>query len=295
MTDGDGAASGPATGTGRGKLVLCGEHAVVYGHPAIALAVDRTTVVRLVRRPGPTTIDSAHGDHRLLGALCTGLEAEGLSVGVETDLPVGRGMGSSAALAVALVRARAALAGEAIDADAVYERAMPVERAFHGNPSGVDVAVSAHGGCLWFQRGDGAGVPIRQHLACGRWSLEVLDSGVAGDTGQLVAGVAARRPEIDPVLERIGALVGHAREALCDPRALGELLTENHDLLRRIGVSTPQLDGFVALALANGAWGAKLAGAGGGGVVIALTGDPGRLLSAAAAAGVPAFECAPWP
>lgn len=286
---------GSAAGTGRGKLVLCGEHAVVYGHPAIALAVDRATVVRLTRRPGPTTIDSPHGDDRLLGALCTVIESEGLSVCVDTDLPVGRGMGSSAALAVALVRARAALSGEAPDADTVYHRAMPIERAFHGNPSGVDVAVSAHGGCLWFQRGDAAGVPVRQRLVCGRWSIVVLDSGIAGDTGQLVAGVGARRPEIDPVLERIGALVAEAREILCDPRALGELLTENHGLLRRIGVSTPQLDAFVALALANGAWGAKLAGAGGGGVVIALTEDPGRLLAAAATAGIPAFECAPWP
>lgn len=136
-----------ASGTGRGKLLLCGEHAVVYGHPAIAFAVDRRTTVTLTERPGPTEICSVHADERLLAALAGVVEPEGLRVEVSTDLPVGRGMGSSAALAVALVRARAALAGEAPDPDEVYERAMPIERAFHGNPSGVDVAVSARGGC----------------------------------------------------------------------------------------------------------------------------------------------------
>lgn len=281
-----------SSGVGRGKLVLCGEHAVVHGFPAIAFAVDRKTVVHLTPRPGPTGIDSAHGDHRLREALCTVIAPEGFAVTVDTDLPVGRGMGSSAALAVALVRAQAALVGEDPDPDTVYARAMPVERAFHGNPSGVDVAVSALGGCLWFQRGD---PPVRERLPCGRWSIVVLDSGCVGNTADLVAGVGARRPGIDRTLERIGALVAEARTVLDDPRALGPLLTENHGLLREIGVSTPVLDDLVALALRCGAWGAKLAGAGGGGVVLALVDDPEPLLREAMAQGVPAFACAAWP
>lgn len=280
-----------ASGRGHGKLVLCGEHAVVHGHPAIALAVDRSTTVTLTRRPGPTTIDSPHLDPRVAAALGPVLPAEGTGVEVTTDLPVGRGMGSSAALAVALVRARAALDGLSLGPDEVYDRAMPIERAFHGNPSGVDVAVSARGGCLWFRRGD---PPVREPLSCGDWRLVVLDSGSVGDTAALVAAVTARRPDIDPVLDRIGALVGRARDALHDPAALGPLLTENHRLLREIGVSTPRLDALVELALGAGALGAKLAGAGGGGVVLALVDDPEPVLHAAARAGVDAFGCAPW-
>jgi mevalonate kinase len=110
-----------------------------------------------------------------------------------------------------------------------------------------------------------------------------------------VAGVASRRPGIDPVLERIGALVVEARRVLDDPRALGPLLTENHRLLRQIGVSTPTLDDLVALALDHGALGAKLAGAGGGGVVLALTEDPAPILAAASDRGIHAFGCTPWP
>lgn len=281
----------PGRGTGHGKLLLCGEHAVVHGHPAIAVAVDRSTEVTLTPHAGTTTVTSNHTDHRVLDALLTVLPGEGFDVGVVTDLPVGRGMGSSAALAVALVRARAALDGDQPDADEVYARAMPIERAFHGNPSGVDVAVAASGGCLWFRKGD---PPIREPLPPPAWSLVVLDTGTSGDTQELVAAVGARRPDIDPALARIGALVAQAREALADPVALGALLTENHALLREIGVSTPALDALVALALDAGAHGAKLAGAGGGGVVLAVVTDDEPVLAAARSAGVTAFRTRLW-
>lgn len=273
-------------GRGHGKLLLCGEHAVVHGSGAIAVAVDRGTTVALTRIDGPTRVSSAHTDARVLQALLAVLPPTGVDVGVQTDLPVGRGMGSSAALAVALVRARAAAAGASLSVPEVYEQAMPIERTFHGNPSGVDVAVSAAGGCLYFRRGD---PPVREPLPAPRFRLVVLDSGVAGDTGALVAAVAARRPGIDPALARIGALVEEARAALGDPAALGALLDENHALLRQLGVSTPALDALVALAKQAGARGAKLAGAGGGGVVLAVVDDPGPVLAAAAAAGVTAF------
>jgi mevalonate kinase len=283
-------ASATGVGRGHGKLLLCGEHAVVHGSGAIAVAVDRGTTVTLGTLDGPTRLTSAETDGRVLQALLEVLPAEGFDVTVSTDLPVGRGMGSSAALAVALVRARAALIGEHPDVDEVYTRAMPIERAFHGNPSGVDVAVSAAGGCLYFRRGE---PPVRERLPSPRFGLVVFDSGTAGDTSTLVAGVAARRPGIDPALARIAALVEEARACLHDPRALGALLDENHALLRAIGVSNDTLDGLVALARRSGALGAKLAGAGGGGVVLAIVDDPAPLLRAAADAGVSAFSARP--
>lgn len=249
--------------------------------------MDLHTTVILTERPGPTVVRSPHRDDRLVAALASVIEPEGLDVTVETDLPVGRGMGSSAALAVALVRARH---GD-LDPAQVYERAMPIERSFHGNPSGVDVAVSAAGGCLWFCRGE---PPVRRPLVPGPWRVVVLDSGSAGDTSALVAGVAARRPTVDPVLAQIGALVERAEIVLHDPAALGEILTENHARLQEIGVSTPVLDDLVQLALSSGAYGAKLAGAGGGGVVLALVDDAERLLAAARSRGLAAFECRPW-
>lgn len=276
-------------GRGLGKLVLCGEHAVVYGHPAIVFAVDRSTTVELKRRPGPTCIENLAGDERVRQALRSALDPDGWGVIVRSDLPVGRGMGSSAALAVALVRARAHHDGELLDADETFRRALPVEQVFHGNPSGMDVAASVRGGLLRYRRGD---PPMVEPIATPHgWSVVVLDSGETGETAQLVAGVAARRPAVDSALERIGALAPECERHLTDPVALGALLDANHALLREIGVSTPRLDELVALARGAGAFGAKLSGAGGGGVVLALVDDPEPVLRAAQAAGVSALSC----
>jgi mevalonate kinase len=277
-------------GRGRafGKLILCGEHAVVYGHPALAVAVDRATSVALRRRPGPTDVaPGTWSDARLRLALREGLGEEGWEVAIHSELPVGRGMGSSAALSVAVIRAWAAATGASLEPGDEHARAMALERVFHGNPSGLDHAMAARGGAVRYTRGEAA--PILVDLPPPAWRLAVLDSGTAGDTRALVAGVAARRPGVDPALDAIGALVPRAEAALADPAALGPLLTENHALLRRIGVSTPALDRLVDLARSAGAHGAKLAGAGGGGVVIALGPDPDAIVAAARAAGVDAF------
>ncbi len=278
-------------GRGSGKLILCGEHAVVYGHPAIAFAVDRGTTVDVVARRGPTMLDADQDDARLLAALHTVVPPDGWAVKVRTDLPIGRGMGSSAALAVGLVRALAAARGESPDDAAVEDAAMPLERAFHGNPSGLDVALSARGGIARYRRG-----PPRtlEPLPVPGWSVVVLDSGEAGNTAELVAGVAARRPGVDRALERIGALVAHAEAVLADPAALGPVLDENHALLREIGVSTPRIDELVALAKRAGALGAKLSGAGGGGVVLALAPRGATILSQCLELGIDAWECRPW-
>ncbi|MFT4624705.1 MAG: mevalonate kinase [Myxococcota bacterium] len=282
-----------STGVGFGKLILCGEHAVVYGHPAVAFAVDLQTEVSIERIVGPTSVVDCAADSRLVRALHAVLEPTGWRVGVQSTVPIGRGMGSSAALAVGLVRARAALDGEQLDPDTAYARAMPCERVFHGNPSGLDVAVAARGGCIRFTRGT---PPKLEPLQPGDWSVVVLDTGLVGDTASLVAEVASRRPGIDGTLTEIGALVDRCCASLHDAGALGPLLTQNHRLLSQIGVSTPELDDLVTLALDAGALGAKLAGAGGGGVAFALVHDDlaaDRVLEAAHRHGIDAHKCSP--
>lgn len=285
-----GARIAEASGSGLGKLILCGEHAVVHGHPAIAFAVDLQTRVTLRRDDGAThVVDDGGTDPRLTEAIELALPETGWEVQIASTLPVGRGMGSSAALAVALARARAAHEGRQLDPDEVFARAMPLERVFHGNPSGLDVAVSARGGAIRYRRGPPPHIePLTTRAA---WRVVVLDTGRLGNTAELVAGVSAQRPGIDPVLARIGTLVTEAAGCLDRPGDLGPLLVENHRLLARIGVSTPELDALVVLALDAGAWGAKLSGAGGGGVVMALVDDPAPLLRAAGARGVAALEC----
>jgi mevalonate kinase len=277
-----------ATGRGLGKLIVLGEHSVVYGHRALAAAVSLGTTVALTRRPGPTALGASQvQDERLGRALAAALPAEGVRVDITTELPVGRGMGSSAALTVALLRAAAALAGEALTPEALHERGFAIERVFHGNPSGLDHAVAARGGALVYRKGEPPEV-----VAMPPTEIIVLDSGVAGDTAALVAGVASRRPAIDPHLDRLGMLVEQALPLLADIEALGAVMNEAHEHLRAVGVSTPRLDELVALAREAGSPGAKLSGAGGGGVVIALAGGAGwSILAAARAAGVHAFSC----
>lgn len=277
-------------------MILFGEHAVVYGHPALAMAVDRGTTVEMEPAPGPRRVVAGPmADPRLEAALDLLLPSQGLTVRIETELPVGRGMGSSASLAVALVRARASAEGRRASLTECIEEGFRVERVFHGQPSGIDHTVCARGGAVRYLRG-AQGLCI-EPLALGPLPLVVLDTGRAGHTGALVAAVAARRPGVDPVLAEIGALVERCVPLLAASAlpALGEAMTENQALLRALGVSAPENEALVSFALAQGALGAKLAGAGGGGVVIALHPRPSRLLAAAREAGVPAFPVSPAP
>ncbi|TNE89190.1 MAG: mevalonate kinase [Deltaproteobacteria bacterium] len=275
----------PAVGFAGGKLILTGEHAVVYGFPAIAVGLDLGTTVRLEPVDGETHVASEPADDRLLAAVRAALPAEGLCVRVSSDLPIGCGMGSSAALSVALVRAHAALEGRALTPDREFTRSLELEKVFHGTPSGLDNTVAAYGGAIRFERGD---PPKIRHLTPPSCTLVVLESGEAGDTAALVAGVRSRHPGNQPTLDAIGALTAEIEAKLDDPASLGPLLTRNHRLLAELGVSNARLDELVELALAHGALGAKLSGAGGGGVVLALVEDPQPLLDAAAARRIPA-------
>lgn len=273
-----------------GKLILFGEHAVVYGYPAIATAVDLGTAVSLQPQQGPTSVRGADiQDPRLDAAIAAILPASGVGVRISTELPVGRGMGSSAALAVALIRAKAAWEGRVADLDECIRQGFVVERIFHGRPSGIDHTVSARGGALYFRRGTAG--PQFDAAAIAPLTLVVLDSGVAGDTLALVAAVRSRRPAVDGALQQIGDLVQTMMPALArgDLPGIGAGMNANHGLLQDLGVSTPRLDALVSMARQHGANGAKLAGAGGGGVVIAAHPEPEHLLAEAQARGIEAF------
>ncbi|TVQ92493.1 MAG: mevalonate kinase [Deltaproteobacteria bacterium] len=274
-----------STGRGHGKLILAGEHAVVYGYPALATAIDRGVRVQL--DPGPTTCPPA-----LERVIASVLPEGGFTVSVTSTLPAGRGLGSSAALAVALVRAAAAARLEALSPHEEWQRVFSIEEHFHGTPSGIDQAVSARGGLIRYRRGP---PPQITPLPSPDLRFVVLDSGTSGETSVMVRSVAAQHPSNEPTLRAIGELVPRAEAALTDPAKLGPLLTHNHHLLRRLGVSTPALDELVQLALDAGAYGAKLSGAGGGGVVLALVDEPDPVLRAAERAGVASFVCRPVP
>lgn len=297
-----------AVGAAPGKLILAGEHAVVYGHRAVAAAVTLGTTVELRYRPGPSGIDAADiDDGRLWPALQSVLpeawRAAGLGLTIRTTLPVGCGMGSSAALAVAVIRAVAALEGRRADFAECYDKGFVIERAFHGTPSGIDHTVSSMGGVLCYRRGTAqagaqAGAqaaPQVERLPPPPLAWIVLDTGrPARTTAEMVAGVRARQPTA--ALDAIGALVERlvARLRAAGPvgpeqiAEIGAMLDGNHRLLQEIGVSTDRLDAACGAIRAAGAAGAKLAGAGGGGVAI------GAVAPDQAAQALAAVQAAGW-
>jgi mevalonate kinase len=289
----------PAQASAGGKAILLGEHAVVHGRPALAVGLGRHVSVRLVPRPdGQREIPSS--DDRVRTAVARAAsafgipESAGFALELGGNLPVAMGLGSSAALSVALVRALAAAEGVALSAARLDEVAYELERIFHGTPSGVDSTTAARGGVLWFEKGP----PRRSEPVALRRSLTyvVALTGTRHETARTVASLrerAAAHPEVyAPVFDAIGALVRSARAALerGEWPALGRFMTMNHELLRALGVSTPELDELVARALDAGAFGAKLTGGGGGGAALVLAGDdPTRVLESLRATGYEAF------
>ncbi|HHH31030.1 MAG TPA: mevalonate kinase [Polyangiaceae bacterium] len=210
-------------------------------------------------------------------------------------LPAGAGLGCSAALGVAVVRALDAAVGHRADDAQVAARSLAWEQVFHGNPSGLDNAMAAHGGIKRFVRGE----PLETLRAARPLRLVIGDSGEASSTREMVAAVARHRARgegrFQKSLDAIAALVSNAQLALEDGdlRALGQLMDLNQALLSAWMLSTTRLEEMCAAARDAGAHGAKLTGAGGGGCMIAVVEDAetaAKVVAAIEALGRTAFE-----
>jgi len=275
-----------------GKVILLGEHAVVYGIPAIAVGIDRGARATAIRRAGSTSVlevpgwsvvaaegesstDLARAFSALVGAARASAAAtilEGaVTVSAHAELPPGGGLGCSAALGVAV--ARALVPG--LDPAAAADLAMAWERVFHGNPSGIDAAVAAHGGSIRFEKGR-----AMERVSLGAPLTVCLGStGVGSSTKTMVEGVARlrerRRDVVDKAFAGIAAIVQSGRAALeaGDTGALGQLMDMNQMILAGLFLSTEEIERLCGAARSAGALGAKLTGAGGGGCVVALAPD----------------------
>jgi mevalonate kinase len=280
--------------TACGKVILLGEHAVVYGFPAIAIPVQALQA-RADWEPGPAPLRIIAPDVGLNAALtdlpdlhplayCVrhaaeafGVEPPGGVLTVRSEIPIAAGLGSGAAVSTAIVRVLADAAGKRPTAADVSAIVFAIERIYHGTPSGVDNTVIAHRRPIFFRRGSEAVVlAVRRPV-----HFLIADSGMPGSTREAVAGVR-RRHDASPALydglfRKIGALAESGRSDLEAGSAvrLGAALDENHELLRAIEVSTPALDRLVEAARGAGALGAKLTGGGLGGNLIALV-EPER-------------------
>jgi mevalonate kinase len=272
----------PAHGRAGGKVILLGEHVVVYGRPALAtglpLAVDATVDLGA----GPRLISEAGGDPRTTrlvaeAARAFGLDPSKVVVHVRSDVPLGRGLGSSAALSVAVLRAMAGAAGRMLDVPATLRLGRELEGVFHGTPSGVDPAAAALGTCFRFVRGE---PPTVTPIALGRPLRLVIAYGErARSTGSAVGALRERwerdRDRYDALFDEATTVVeqGIAAAERGDLRALGAAFDRNQAVLEALGVSHDDVERLVTAARAAGALGAKLTGGGAGGAIVALADD----------------------
>ena len=286
--------------TAPGKMILFGEHSVVYRGPAVVLAIDRRARVNASRRDDRKVYVDADNlgfsgyfeddvYHAVRGKVWRGRNLAALNVaakktmdhlGVESGvnlkvrsmIPIAVGLGSSAAICVATVGAVERLFDANLSKEEISRLAFEGETIIHGKPSGVDNTVSTFGGVLSYERDSG----IKHHKLDSSMPFIIGNTWKKRSTRKMVESVAAlkeRNPAlVDSIIDAMGGIAGEGLDALLakDIHRIGDLMNMNHGLLSAIGVSTMKLEALVYTARQNGALGAKLTGAGGGGCMIAV-------------------------
>jgi mevalonate kinase len=202
-----------------------------------------------------------------------------LDIWIGGTLPGFSGLGASAASSVAIARAISEELNLNLSNEKINAVAYEGEKAYAGNPSGIDNTAATYGGFMWFKKNPAGGQDLVERLKVRR-PIEIVigSTGKVANTKLMVEGVADRKKKdpkkYDPLFKQAESLAFAGRKALeaGDLKKVGDLMNENHRILQEIGVSSKELDNLVDIARKQGAFGAKLTGGGGGGCMVALTG-----------------------
>lgn len=274
-----------------GKIILFGEHAVVYGRPALAVAVtqvhadvevsDSPRAGIWIHAPAVNLhaeVNSLPSDHPIASAINNFLFLSrvspfpNLEIHISSTIPVASGLGSGAAVTVALIRALASFLSHPMSDEEVNLFAYEIEKIHHGTPSGIDNTVVTYAKPVYFVKGR----PIETLRVGAPFTIVIGDTGIPAPTKESVADVRklweADKAKWEDVFDQVGEIARSAREKIerGKTKELGELMKRNHALLQEMTVSSPELDRLVEAAGRAGARGAKLSGGGRGGNMIAL-------------------------
>lgn len=276
-----------------GKIILFGEHAVVYGRPAIAAPVSQVRATAHVADSTQVELHLVDLDRMLLApdsthplgkaielvrAECGLSDVPPVKITIESTIPIASGLGSGAAIASALIRALHTHWQAPPDNATVNRLTYEIEKIFHGTPSGIDNTVVTYERPVYFRRAEPTNL-IAPFTVKGRVDLLIADTGVKASTKAVVGDLRGRwaqaRARYEIYFDQCATIVEKAKAALeqGDLPQLGRLMDANQAVLAEMGVSSAALETLIASARTAGAYGAKLSGAGGGGNLIALV-DP---------------------
>ncbi len=269
-----------------GKLMLFGEHAVVYNRPCLVTAVSSRMKVTITRTGGRFNIDAPQvKDVRFVEEAIHLFQKKyrvgnGLQVKTESQFSSQYGFGSSSAVTVATIFALSELFCVPLTAKEIFDLGYQVALEVQGIGSGFDIAAADFGGTIYFQTG---GKKI-EPLEIKELPLVIGYSGTKADTPTIVKNLKSQMSNIETkskilkLFDEIAQIVEQAKRELVHKNwsKVGRLMNENHQLLQELGVSTEKLDKMCQAALSAGAYGAKLSGAGGGDCMIALVKEERR-------------------
>ena len=281
------------SGSAPGKIILFGEHAVVYGRPALAVPITQVHAdveISDADRPGiwinapdinlHAELNTLPSDHPIASVIHNLFFLSRLSpfpnldIKITSTIPVASGLGSGAAVTVALTRALSSHLNYSMTEEEVNAFTYEIEKLHHGTPSGIDNTVITYAKPVYFIKGQ----PIETFKVGHPFTIVIGNTGISAPTKESVGDVRklweANKQNWEKVFDAVGELAKQAREAIerGKTKELGELMNQNHALLQEMTISSHELDVLVSAAIQAGALGAKMSGGGRGGNMIALVG-----------------------
>lgn len=252
-----------ASAFSQGKVLISGEHSVVYGFVGIACAINRGITVDL-GESDEFVFRSKYQDSTgiIEKSLMLMSQTDPLSITVESDLAMGSGLGSSAALASATIQALANYKGVKLTKDQLFEYVMECERLAHGSPSGIDPATVINGGLIQYAKGK----PLVSHVLDQEYTFLLLQTGKPVESTremvELVANYISKTPKTETIIERIGEVSMEISEAMLQGESIVDLINQNGWLLEKLGVVGRRAI-RISKELRELGFGVKITGAGG--------------------------------